>query len=58
MGDDVWAWIAENSDEQDGLYASARFRAHVEVGDDLGEQLDDASLKRRFGGHGSGRTLF
>jgi len=45
LGDDVWAWIAEKSDEQDGLYASGRFGGHLEVGDDLGEQLDDASLE-------------
>jgi hypothetical protein len=38
------AWIAEDSDGDDGLMAAGRFSGHIEDGDDPDAAIEDASL--------------
>jgi len=39
------AWLAENSAEDDFLFASARFRGYIDLDPGVGEQLEDATLE-------------
>jgi uncharacterized protein YciI len=39
------AWLAENSAEDDFLFASGRFRGYIDLGPGVGEEIEDASVE-------------
>jgi hypothetical protein len=43
MADRV-AWLAENSADDDFLFASARFRGYIDLGPGVGDEIEDASI--------------